>query len=155
MMTAVQEREELDCSAVVVYGTVTRVATGTVGLIRLFEPGRIVAYRVRLNHRARLFVFRTLEHLERDATPVPGVQPAVRLLLVAHTARRIHRARQIFRALIKLDQSPDAVDDAVFVRAATALSHRVPMIHIVTTLVHQVPPLARTGSAARYHANRG
>jgi hypothetical protein len=105
----------------------------------LFAPRRLVAYRLRLNSRERLFVFRTLEAPDDLSTQVPGVSSRVRLLLCAQTARRIQRALRILR--IASGRTPegnvDDLSDSFFLRAANTLSRRAPISSIVNTLLEQ------------------
>jgi hypothetical protein len=106
----------------------------------LFDEGELVAYRVRLQARERLFVFRTLRgEAIGGATRVPGVQPQVLLLLCAHTGRRIHRALRILISVRERGSELAVLSDAFFLRAATTLASRAPVESIVTTLLRQEP----------------
>ena len=137
MITAVQQRAEAQCSACVVLGEPDSVRPGQLGPISLFGPGSLVAYLVRANRRSRLFLFRTVSEPEQLLTKVPGVQAAVRLLLVAHTARRIYRARRLLREIEKQGATPQTQSDVFYLRAAATLSSRVPIEHVVATLLRQ------------------
>jgi hypothetical protein len=115
-----------------------RVARSQSVIDSLFDGGELVAYRVRLQARERLFVFRTLKREAiGGATKVPGVQPQVLLLLCAHTGRRIHRALRILTSVRERGGELAALSDAFFLRAATTLASRAPIDSIVTTLLRQ------------------
>lgn len=127
--------------AVVVVGApVERIARSESVTDSVFGGGELVAYRVRLLARDRLFVFRTLSHKESEATRVPGVEPHVRLLLCAHTGRRIHRALRILASVRARGGELGKLSDAFFLRASTTLASRAPIDSIVTTLLQQEPP---------------
>src|SRR5689334_21580772 len=90
MDTAVLCRElREDIETHIVFGAPTSAISIAFGAVALFPADRIVAYLVRANRRARLYVFRTLDNPEPFSAEVPGVRPLVRLLMEAHTGRRI------------------------------------------------------------------
>jgi hypothetical protein len=136
MITAVQERRgESDPSAAVIHGKPLRTLVGRRGPIRLFHSGEIVAYVLQANGRARIFVFRTLERPVADASIVPGVQPRVRVLIVADKGRRIYRARQMLATLGRLGLQTAQISDRFYLSAATTLGNRAPIESVVKTLL--------------------
>jgi hypothetical protein len=142
MITVVRElTDAAPMRAKVVIGApLERVARSHSIIDSLFDGGELVAYRVRLQARERLFVFRTLKQAANGgATKVPGVQPQVLLLLCAHTGRRIHRALRILTSVRERGCELGTLSDAFFLRASTTLASRAPIESIVTTLLRQEP----------------
>lgn len=115
-----------------------RVARSVSVVDLVFAAGELVVYRVKLQARERLFVFRTCD-ANRGTTKVPGVQPQVLLLLCAHTGRRIHRALRILNSVRERGRAPATLSDAFYLRASTTLASRVPIESIVTSLLRQEP----------------
>jgi len=101
----------------------------------VFGPGTVVAYRLRLQQRDQLFVFRTLQQPESLGTRVPGVRPRARLLMVVHSERHIQRALSLMRALRARGHGLDALRDDVFLRASQALGRHAPVASIVDSVL--------------------
>jgi len=101
----------------------------------VFGPGTVVAYRLRLQLREQLFVFRTLQQPEPLGTRVPGVRPRVRLLMLVHNERRIQRALSLMRALRVRAHKLERLSDEVFLRANHVLGRRAPIASIADSLL--------------------
>lgn len=102
-----------------------------------FGPRQLVGYRLRLNERERLFVFRTLAQPDASCTKIPGVCPHVQLLLCAHTGRRIHRALRILKSAQARGRDLSRLSDSFFLRAGTTLAGRAPVESVVNSLLLQ------------------
>lgn len=141
--TAVQERTSDEgrraTSATVLYGAPSERVSGARGPIALYPPGRVILYVVRQQGRARAYLFRTVGDDDHEplATQIPGVRPAVRVLCVAHTGRRIYRAGQLIRVVERRGQSPDQLSDGFYLRAGTTLARRSPVQEVVDALLRQ------------------
>src|SRR5262249_38964689 len=109
----------------VIDGTPRHVVQARNGEVLLFAPHRIIAYLVRVNRRARAFVFRSLSSPERLSAKVPGVFPPVRLLIEAHTGRQIRRLRLLFSIIRKRSEQPDRLTDRFYLCASITLTNRV------------------------------
>jgi hypothetical protein len=132
-----------------VYGTPREVLDGALGRIALFDPGALVAYRLRCERRSRLFVFRTLSTVRRAATVVPGVRPGVQLLLELRSAGRVRLAAKLFAHLEKRGRSAADLPDGFYIRVGAALGGRLPAQKILLSLL----PAAGEANVLRSHGS--
>jgi len=137
MNTAVQLRRLGDDvpRSELLYGAPRAVVTGKLGPVALFDPGQLVAYRIRYRRRTRLFLFRTLDVDDRLATRIPGVSPRVQLLFDVHSAGRVRLVRGLFAYLARSVSDPSALPDAFYVRVGIALGGRLPRHKILGSLL--------------------
>jgi hypothetical protein len=143
--TAVQVRQPAGDElprAELLAGSPCAVLPAALGPVTLFDPGQVVAYRIRYRRRARVFVFRTLDVDDRLAASVPGVRPRVRLLLNLGTNGRARLVRGLFGYLARHARDPSSLHDAFYVRVASALSGRLPAHKILVSLLESEDRLA-------------
>jgi hypothetical protein len=127
MLTAVQLRDDRVLLCQLVHGTPANTKAGEHGPIALFSPGQLVAYLVESHLSTRLYVFRTmLTGHHSDGAVVPGVQPAVDLLLETRTRRSTARARNLFAFFSKNRYEVQTISDAFWLRVAGILAGRRP-----------------------------
>jgi hypothetical protein len=118
------------------HGEPVEIVAGELGLVALFAPGALVAYRLRSHQRARLYVFRTLDVADPLAASVPGVRPRVQLLLDLRSAGRVRRAGALFSHLARDACEPSRLPDAFYVRVGAALAGRLVDRKVLGTLLH-------------------
>jgi hypothetical protein len=138
MNTAVQLRSigALDrprCA--LVHGQPHELLDGGLGRIALFGPGELVAYRLRSRRNTRLYVFRTLEVVDRLAASVPGVRPRVRLLVHLRTAGRARLAERLLVYLLRTGRDPSLLSDSFYLRVGAALGGRLPAHKLLLSLL--------------------
>jgi hypothetical protein len=147
-MTAVLQRAKDDeLETHIVYGRACRSAPTRWGDVVLFASDQIVAYLVRANHRARLFVFRTLARPEPLGAQIPGVSPAVRLLMEAQTGRRIYRVRRLFALLNARGIKPAQLSDRFYLRGAALFTSRVSVSAVVESLLRDEKQFGALGES--------
>lgn len=104
------------------------------GMVAVVPPGEVVFYCLRTRvHRA--FVFRTLGAPEALASEVPGVSPAVRLLVQTQTLGRLARLEELMRYLARSGRHPSTLSDAFYSRLNAVVGGRVPSSARVRSLV--------------------
>ncbi len=118
-----------------VSGEPREIVRGARGCVALFDPGEVVAYRIRQRRHTRLFVFRTVEVGEPLATEVPGVRPRVRLLVAVRTAARARLAERLFAYLVRTGHLPSRLSDGFYLRVGAVLSGRLPPRKILASLL--------------------
>ena len=128
MITSVQECVRSDYRRRVVFGRPASVTHQADGRLCQFAHGAVVAYEIVLGRRSFGCVFRAGRGLHLDVSAdmleVPGVQPAVRMLIPYCRGRRFARALALLQELDsrgKLERLPDAA----FLRGCMALSSAV------------------------------
>jgi hypothetical protein len=148
MRTAVQLRHPAGKDvprSELLFGTPAALVAGALGPIALFEPGELVAYRIRYRRRTRVFVFRTLDVHDRLAASVPGVKPQVQLLLDLHSTGRARLVRGLFAYLTKHRHDPGVLPNSFYVRAGAVLGGRLPAHKILVSLLASAAPTATDG----------
>jgi hypothetical protein len=123
-LTAVQLRQDQDLVCRVVHGQPAESVGGGQGPIALYPPGRLVAYQVDSRFSTRLYVFRTLAAPSPAAALVPGVHPAVDLLLETRTPGATAKACNLFSFVSKKGYEVDTISDAFWLRVAGVLAGR-------------------------------
>ena len=141
MNTLVQLRPVRDDSpgCGLLHGNPLEITRGSLGPVALFAAGEVVAYELRHQGRAHLYVFRTLEVDDPLAACVPGVRPRVRLLVDLCSAGRIRLARSLFNYLLKSRREPSDLPDAFYLRISVALAGRLPAHRILVSLLSPPP----------------
>jgi hypothetical protein len=143
MKTAVQLRcrgGEQAPRSDLLFGTPCATVAGTLGAVALFEPGSLVAYRIRHRRQTRVYIFRTLQVDDRLAAAVPGVQPRVQLLLDLRSAGRARLVRGLFAYLVSGPHDPASLPDAFYVRVGARLGGRLPSTKVLTSLLSPASP---------------
>jgi hypothetical protein len=107
-----------------VAGKAAAVESGARDSVALFDPGEIVAYLIRLPPWQRLFVFRTLAAADPLASDVPGVRPAVALLVSVRTNTRIRVVRDLLEEIERQDVLPSRLSDGFYLRLSCLLGGR-------------------------------
>ena len=105
-------------------GEPASVASGTLGPIAVFEAHQIVAYLVRVGISRSLFVFRTLVVDERLSEFVPGVYPAVGLLVHVRSTGRVRALRRLLGHIARRGIAASRLSDDFFLRVSCALGGR-------------------------------
>jgi hypothetical protein len=118
------------------------IRLGQKGPLFLYRPGAIVLYSITHPRRSQAFLFRTLgeEGQGKETAPrlaqgralgprgatLPGVFPAVRLLLYAQTKGQLLRLEQALRLIEQRSAiaSLDPVSDALFLRLQSLIERR-------------------------------
>ena len=95
------------------------------GTVLTVAPGQIVVYCLRARS-CRTFVFRTLERPEAYSSELPGVSPAVRLLLQTQTVGRLARLEDLVHYLAKTGRDPSALSDVFYSRLNAILAGKLP-----------------------------
>lgn len=112
MKVAVQTRSDSRLYCKILYGTPERIIAGAEGEIAIFTNG-IVAYFMAWGERKKhVYVFRC----ESGEQKIPGVYPAVRLLMEAKTRTKVARVRRLLVWLEKEKISLDGISLEVFAR---------------------------------------
>lgn len=118
--TAVQLLTMGDCFSGIFFGTPHDRVQGARGEIALFGSGNLVGYEIIRGRTRRAFLFRTVAG--NGTEKVPGVYPAVTLLIAARS--RVH-AQKVMRMIRFLQQEKIAVEalpDMFFSRMQVLLS---------------------------------
>jgi len=126
MRTAVQLRTTAPTLAGIPFGSSDTTVLGARGPIAVFDPGRIVGYQVEHGRTQRLYVFRTAAGPGPDLSDVPGVHPAVNLLMLVRHRTAARRVGKVFAALSTTGHVPDAIPDAFWIRLAGLVTRRRP-----------------------------
>jgi hypothetical protein len=117
-MTTVRLSDEIFARRRVVFGDPDDVRVLDHREDALFSPGRPVAYLVERAPARALFIFRTAT-VPKAGSTIVGVSPAVDLVLVASTARALHKAKTALRFLARVrDLDVDALSDTFWLRLA-------------------------------------
>lgn len=120
--TAVQLRQDEELKASVFYGKHARTVAGSRGMIALVGPGRTVLYVLTNGYRKKGYLFRT------GGCPgsqvIPGVYPAVRLLVYARTRTMVHRLQTAVRWFEQHDVDLDLLDEAIFSRLQARIEEK-------------------------------
>lgn len=95
------------------------------GSVLVVPPGQVVVYCLRAS-ACRAFVFRTLERLEPMSSAVPGVSPAVRLLVQTQTLGRLARLEDLVQYLAKTGRDPSSLSDVFYLRLNAILAGKLP-----------------------------
>lgn len=128
MNITVQECFRPDYRRRVVFGRPTSVTQQADGRLCQFAHGAIVAYEIVLGRRSFGCVFRAWGGLHRedsaDMLEVPGVRPAVRMLIPYCRGRRFARALALLQELDSRGRL-ELLPDAALLRGCMALSSAV------------------------------
>ena len=124
MRTAVQLRSDAAVRCELLCGEPASIASGTLGPIAIFEPHQIVAYLVRRGISRSLFVFRTVAGADRLSESVPGVHPAVGLLVHVRSIGRVRALRRLLGHIARRGIAASRLSDGFFVRVSCALGGR-------------------------------
>ena len=95
--TTIQLRNDRELRCALLRGTPTRCNPGTLGPIALFTTSQLVVYEIRQPHHHHAYGFFTAA--PRGTALLPGVYPAVPLVLSAHTSGQITRMMQALALL--------------------------------------------------------
>jgi hypothetical protein len=156
-LTVVQtiQAAHLSCHA---QPTPAAIRPGKKGPLFLYRPGAIVLYSITHPRRSQAFLFRTLDEEgqgretahgsaqgrapgPRGAT-LPGVFPAVRLLLYAQTKGQLLRLQQALRFLEQTVSvaSLDHLSDVLFLRLQSLIERRALRYQDLELLLAQMRP---------------
>lgn len=133
-LTAVLLTSSEAAASRILHGTPVESRPHHKGAVALLAPGELVVYSFRAR-KTRTFVFRTLAAPEDIATRVPGVTPAVRLLLHTHSLGRLRRLEELLRYLERIGCAPSALSDRFYSRLHAILSGRLPPGKVLRSLL--------------------
>jgi len=118
--TALQLRNGGDCFSGIFFGTPKAVVKGDHGNIALFDIGHLVGYEIIRGRTRRVFLFRTVAG--NGSEKVPGVYPAVRLLVMARSRELSLKLIRSIGFLKRQKIAVDALPDLFFSRLQVLLS---------------------------------
>ncbi|MEE9904239.1 MAG: hypothetical protein K4305_02235 [Chlorobium sp.] len=118
--TALQLRNEGDWFSGIFLGTPKAVVQGEFGKIALFDAGHLVGYEIIRGRTRRAFLFRTVAG--NGSEKVPGVYPAVRLLVMARSRELSRKLIRTIGFLKRQNIAVDALPDLFFSRLQVILS---------------------------------
>lgn len=134
MFTAAQLLSGSEPTSRLLHGEPVEISQGVRGPIAIFPPGRLVAYLLERPRHVRLFLFRTCLDRATHLSEIPGVHPAVNLLLVARRRPTVKKVSKVFGLLTKHSGDIDELSDRFWLRVAGVISRRSPVSH--ATLAH-------------------
>jgi len=137
LATRVQLRSDPATVCRLLYGTPEAMGSGIHGPIAFFPPDSLVAYHLEFDRKERVFVFRTLEGRAPDTSEVPGVFPAVNLLMEVRSRGRVDLVRRLFAYLALTGRQPEALSEGFFVRANTLLAGQLPRRRVLEALLQR------------------
>jgi hypothetical protein len=118
-------------------GSVFRTTPDPRGTVHWVRPGEIVLYTVHA-HEPRTFVFRTpTSRASQILTRVPGVSPAVVLLVQTTTLGRQVLVHRLFRQLGRARRDPSHLPDVFYSKLHTVLARRAPNGAAINSLLLQ------------------
>lgn len=123
--TGVLVSTSASASAMLLHGSVIDRRPHSRGTLLLLPPDAIAFYCLR-STRCRTFVFRTLAAPEPLCTELPGVEPAVRLLLDVDTRGRLTRMEELLRFLQRKGVAPSKLSDRFYLRLHAILRGKLP-----------------------------
>lgn len=119
--TAVQLLSDDDCFSGIFFGKPLDHVQGTRGEIALFGSGNLVGYEIIRGRTRRAFLFRTVA--ENGTEKVPGVYPAVTLLIAARSRAHARKLICVIRFLKREKIAVEALSDLFFSRMQVLLSN--------------------------------
>ena len=118
--TAVQLLTMGDCFSGIFFGTPHDRVQGARGEIALFGSGNLVGYEIIRGRTRRAFLFRTVAG--NGTEKVPGVCPAVTLLMTARSRAHVRKLMRMIRVLQQEKIAVEALPDMFFARLQVLLS---------------------------------
>ena len=118
--TAVQLLSDDDCFSGIFFGKPHDRVQGARGEIALFGSGNLVGYEIIRGRTRRAFLFRTVAG--NGTEKVPGVYPAVTLLIAARSRAHVQKLMRIIRFLQQEKIAVEALPDMFFARMHVLLS---------------------------------
>lgn len=118
--TAVQLLTMDDCFSGIFFGTPHDRVQGARGEIALFGSGNLVGYEIIRGRTRRAFLFRTV--VGNGTEKVPGVYPAVTLLIAARSRAHVRKLMRMIRFLQQQKIAVEPLPDMFFSRMQVLLS---------------------------------
>jgi len=124
MTTLVHERISPAYRRRVLFGSPVRMHERPDGRVCCFAEGAVVAYEIAHGRRCFGCVFRAVSAGDSECLAVPGVRPAVRMLIGFCSGRRFARALALLQEL-EARGALSELTDAALLRASVALGSAV------------------------------
>jgi len=118
--TAVQLLSDDDCFSGFFFGIPQDLVQGARGEIALFGSGNLVGYEIIRGRTRRAFLFRTVAG--NGTEKLPGVYPAVTLLIAARSRADARKLMRMIRFLQREKIAVEALPDLFFARMQAMLS---------------------------------
>ena len=122
MRTAVQLRNDQQFFSYTMHGHSEKTTKGMKGDIVLYEDGEIVAYIIGKAYNKRAFIFET--DSIQGTHKIPGVYPAVRLLVETRSRGKTQRLQKYLRYALNQKISLYNLPDAFYCRLNILLEER-------------------------------
>ena len=124
-------------------GSVVHTSTDPRGTVHWIRPGVVVLYAVHARE-PRTFVFRTAtSRSSQILTRVPGVSPAVVLLVQTTTLGRQALVHRLFRQLGRARRDPSHLPDIFYSKLQTVLARRASSAAAIDSLLLQTDEPSR------------
>lgn len=128
-----QDQADVQCS--LIYGTPMCIVEGERTQKALFSDGEFVGYRITNGKREHAFLFRTT--LQKGTQQVPGVSPAVSLMVDAKSRYRSEKLQEMLHMIIHREIEIASVPDHLFLRFNTLLEGRNCSIQAMQNMIEK------------------
>jgi hypothetical protein len=119
--TTIQIHHEQDISCDIFYGApITKIEKAD-GYEAIFDENGLVIYCISKGRKQRAYLFKTCSN---GNDFIPGVNPAVQLLIAATSRERVSRLLAVFTSLSRRNFDASKLDDNFFIRLNTLIENR-------------------------------
>jgi hypothetical protein len=120
--TKILIHHEQDISCEILYGTPIAKMEKADGRTAFFDENSLVIYCISKGQKQRAYLFKTCS---KGNDLIPGVIPAVQLLIDATSRERVSRLLAVFKSLSRKNLDASKLDDNFFVRLNTLIENRI------------------------------
>jgi hypothetical protein len=119
--TTIQIHHEQDISCDIFYGTPIAKSEKADGFTAFFDENTLVIYCISKGRKQRAYLFKTCSN-GRDS--IPGVNPAVQILIEATSKEKVSRLLAVFTSLSRRNLDASKLDESFFIRLNTIIENR-------------------------------